>query len=198
MGVAQPRKGLDILLDAFVREFGGDPGVRLVVKSANWGRLGGYRRSFPSPNIVWHDETVPGSDLLRYFEMSDCMVVPSRGEAFCLPGLEAMATGLPLIIHEWGGMSDYAPPELAYHVPTSRVVPAVIPWHGWTSPPLYGEINRDRLQATMREVYEDPNAARIRGLQGAEHVRRDWTWNRRTEIAVERVEEITGWQIKQE
>lgn len=45
-------------------------------------------------------------DVLRYYAAADCLVAPSREDAFALPGLEAMACGLPVIVSAKAGVSE--------------------------------------------------------------------------------------------
>ena len=45
-------------------------------------------------------------DYISVMEQIDCFVMPSRGEAFCIPALEAMALGIPCLYTDGIGM-DY-------------------------------------------------------------------------------------------
>jgi glycosyltransferase involved in cell wall biosynthesis len=103
VGVAQKRKGLEELLSAFVSEFSSGEDVRLIVKSADWGRLDGYQERYLDPRIEWRHANIAVPELVKLYHEADCFVLPSKGDAFGLPVLEAMSTGLPAIVHDWGG-----------------------------------------------------------------------------------------------
>ena len=47
---------------------------------------------------------MPKQDYISVLSQVDCFVMPSRGEAFCIPALEAMALGVPAIYTEGIGM----------------------------------------------------------------------------------------------
>ena len=123
------RKGVDILLAAWARAFDDQHDVRLVIKT------------FPNPHndveeqvaelrvkhphlatieIVNRDverEAMPG-----FYAAADVMVLPSRGEGYNLPALEAMAAGLPLVVTGHGGHRDFCGPDQARMI-TYRFTP---------------------------------------------------------------------------
>ena len=118
LGNAEPRKGLDVLLEAYRRLHGRgvDLPVLLVVGPPGWGeaasRAGlpgelvtaaGYREDTEVPSIV------AGALALVY---------PSRYEGFGLPPLEAFAAGIPSVVSDLavtrevlGAFADYADAE---------------------------------------------------------------------------------------
>ena len=49
-------------------------------------------------------------ELVDLFRDADVMVLPTRGEGYNLPALEAMAAGLPLIVTGHGGHRDFCGP----------------------------------------------------------------------------------------
>jgi glycosyltransferase involved in cell wall biosynthesis len=60
-------------------------------------------------------------------EASDVFVLPTRGEGFGLPFLEAMARGIPVICPDVGGHRDFCDEETSFLV-RSRSVPCVAHW----------------------------------------------------------------------
>lgn len=195
VGVAQWRKGLDVLLQAFSTEFGQGEDVRMIIKSSDWGALTPYRKRWKDARITWLHRSMRIGDLARLYAAADCLVIASRGEGFCLPGLEAMATGLPIVAHDWGGHKDYARDDLAYLVRSHGASVVVHPNFGWTSPPLVGEPDLEHLRHQMRFVFEHRGEALERGREAAAVVARDWTWEATTTAAVRDVRAVTGWEI---
>src|SRR5690606_18328421 len=51
--------------------------------------------------------------LVDLFRSSDVMVLPTRGEGYNLPAMEALAAGLPLIVTGYGGHMDFCGPKEA-------------------------------------------------------------------------------------
>lgn len=99
------------------------------------------------------------SDDVLWAIMKQChaFVMPSYGEAWCYPAMEAMALGLPIIYTEGIGISDYANTNANYPVKST-----VVPCYGaidtfdtlYTSKDLWTEIDIIDLQSTMRNIYE--------------------------------------------
>lgn len=97
VGTVEPRKNLDVAMDAVsrLRQQGSD--VRLtVVGKQGWGDEAGHRPA----ETAGLDRLgfVPDDDLLALYREAAILVCPSRDEGFGLPVLEAMAQGaLPLV-----------------------------------------------------------------------------------------------------
>jgi glycosyltransferase involved in cell wall biosynthesis/tetratricopeptide (TPR) repeat protein len=148
-----PRKGVDLLLAAYGRAFSRDDAVRLVIKT------------FPNPHndVAEQIERLPGaapavelieedldeSALLALYEAADVMVLPTRGEGFNLPAVEAMAAGLPLIVTAHGGHADFVGPAVArtldYRLAHSQS-------HVHAPGSLWAEPDREDLVAALREA----------------------------------------------
>lgn len=180
VGVAQPRKGLDELLQAFVRAFPENiTDVELIVKSSDWGELRPWKQEYGAdPRIVWLHETYDRVRLSLLFQEVDCLVVPSRAEAFCLPALEAMACGLPVVFTNHGGHLDFCDQVVGYPVavtvePTMRPVLAKL--NDYVDTPLWATADVENLALVLRHVYEHPVEAKAKGAQARVRAER-WSW----------------------
>jgi len=110
VGAAQPRKGLDVLLDAHAAH----PGLAPLVLAgpAGWGPTpAASSRVHP---VGYLDE----ADLRSVVAGAAVLVLPSREEGFGLPVLEAMAAGVPVVCSDLpalrevaGGLATLVPPE---------------------------------------------------------------------------------------
>ena len=56
------------------------------------------------------------------YRAADCFVLPTRGEGFGRPLLEAMAAGVPVIATRWGGHTDFLDDQHAYLVEVEALV----------------------------------------------------------------------------
>jgi glycosyltransferase involved in cell wall biosynthesis len=108
------RKGVDVLLAAYVRAFRVHDPVRLVIKGFPnphndvGARVARIRAGDPeAPEIVVINQDLSQTDLLALYRDADVMVLPTRGEGFNLPAAEAMAAGLGLIVTGHGGHMDF-------------------------------------------------------------------------------------------
>src|SRR5207247_1086784 len=66
----------------------------------------------------------PPHALAALYRSADCFVLPSRGEGWGMPLLEAMACGLPVIATDWSGPRDFLKEDWAYPLRVKRLVPA--------------------------------------------------------------------------
>ena len=127
-----PRKGIDLLLEAYLRAFGPDDDVCLIVK--DFGAETFYRgqsigaeiqalRADPrNPELLYLKTVLPAALMPRLYAACDCLVLPYRGEAFGLPILEAMACGLAAVVPDHGACLDYCDPDITVMLPTHPVV----------------------------------------------------------------------------
>lgn len=58
-------------------------------------------RQWPKIEVV--EEHLPASEMPNLYKSADCFVLPTHGEGWGLPTMEAMAMGLPTITTNWGG-----------------------------------------------------------------------------------------------
>ncbi|MGI5122261.1 glycosyltransferase family 4 protein [Marinactinospora thermotolerans] len=179
------RKALDLLLTAYHAAFSADDDVCLVLHlrrrpgpSRVEALLAELADRHPAPPPVLLDYE-PRLDLAPLYRACDVYLQPSRGEAFGLGILEAMACGLPPVVTDWGGQLDFATPDTAWRV-AYRLVPAipVTPDRG-----LWAEADLADLTAVLRRAREDDaerERKRIAGVAMARH----WSWERAARIAL--------------
>lgn len=105
-------KGVDLVVDAFIREFSSTDKVRLclVIKDQG-GMFEDIRKRFEQQGrahqLQVFENNLPQTRLAELYEQADCYVCTSRYDTFSLPTLEAAVYGLQIIAHEKCGMRDY-------------------------------------------------------------------------------------------
>ncbi|MCK9510957.1 MAG: glycosyltransferase [Pigmentiphaga sp.] len=176
-----PRKGPDVLLEAWGRAFRADDDVVLVIKTfpnphndvarqlAEWqARDPGY----PAVEIV--DRDVPQAQLNWLYRFCDALVAPSRGEGFGMPMAEAMLFELPVIVTGWGGQTDFCTPDTAWlcrYDFTYSGSHLEVPHSAWVEP------DPAHLAQLMREVRRaSPEDKARRTRPARERVLRDYSW----------------------
>ncbi len=100
VGTVEPRKGLDVLVDALSRPMA--PDLPLVVAGPpGWGGVDladlARRRGLPPERLILLGK-VTDAELAVLLHGAAALVVPSLAEGFGLPLLEAMAVGIPVVL----------------------------------------------------------------------------------------------------
>jgi glycosyltransferase involved in cell wall biosynthesis len=189
------RKGIDLLLAAFPRAFSPSDGFGLVIK--DMGAKTFYRGQTAEAAIArlreqgysveYIDRDLGEQEMAGLYAACDCLVHPFRGEGFALPVIEAMASGLPVIVTGAGPVLDYATDETAYLIPARRgnFAELRVGELETIGRPWLWEPDRDALVENLRRVAADPAAARAKGTAASAWIRENFTWAHTVE-AVER------------
>ena len=170
-----PRKGADLLLEAYVRTFTRHDPVKLVIKTfpnvhndipQAVQRLQRANPELPAIEVINQDLSTTA--VTRLYESADAVVLPTRGEGFNLPAAEALAAGVPLIVTGYGAQLDYAGPEVARQLDFEF---AYSKSHLGSSSSVWADPDLGDLQAALSEAFgahAEPAAA----AAVAEQVRR--------------------------
>jgi len=142
------RKGLDIVVKAFTAL--GLPNSELHIKAAPHARDTPSR--FP-PNVIMHRRWMTAEDQREWFNKADCFIAVSRGEGFGLMPLQAIVSGIPTILSDTTGQSQFA--HLALGVVPCTKSPA-------NTVGLWDEPDQAVLEQLMVEAYNNRESNRIR------------------------------------
>uniref|UniRef100_A0A7S1NGS4 Glycosyl transferase family 1 domain-containing protein n=1 Tax=Eutreptiella gymnastica TaxID=73025 RepID=A0A7S1NGS4_9EUGL len=201
----EPRKGWDVLLEAFLREFDARQDfVCLYIKTSHFHSEGDFRDAITTfardrlgigpdawkaqaPTIEVLAETIPHEDMPRLYKSVDAVVIPSRGEGWGRPHVEAMAMELPLIATNWSGPTAYMTEHNSYplridHLETIKDGP----WRGhrWAQPSVA------HLRELLRRVYSDPEAAKETGRAARRDIVAQYSTGPVTALVLRRLEAI--------
>jgi len=165
-GVAQGRKGTDELRYVFEDTLGDRDDCELIIKSTGWGKL---PKESKCKNVKLIHSEYTREQLANLYRECDCFVCPTHGDSFMLPGLEAMATGLPLIITEFGGPTEYINSRTGYPLKYKEVECGYLP--GYQAEP-----DKNHLAETLKYVLEHQDEAKEKGRYGAQWAKEYWSW----------------------
>lgn len=208
VGAAVHRKGIDIVLRAFLDAFDEHDDVQLVVKD--------HTRDLFYQGLTQRDEIVdaagcPGAPTIRYLDEylsahrlaalyrgADALVLPSRAEGWALPAVEAMACGTAAIVPAFGAFLTYSPSEGAMLVPSKRIrVPL---GQYYTTNTLGFEEHVDRvdfcetapaaLARTFLDVARAPAAVRQRRARAARATAEQFSWTHSAAAIVRAISEL--------
>jgi len=118
IGSWKERKGYRTLLKAWFDEFDEGDNVQLIIKTdkviSAEKDVSNIRngREYTAPVTILN-EIIGDTDIPKLMRSANCLVAPSLGEGFYLPGIQAMAVGTPVIVTGYSGPTDYANEETA-------------------------------------------------------------------------------------
>ncbi len=119
------RKNPSALISAFAEVAKTRPAARLTMKVNGAPAADVYRFAHAIPGVDSEiisriqviDRNLSEEELARLYLEADAFVLPSRGEGFGLPYLEALSFGIPVVAPERGGHRDFCSEENSYLVP---------------------------------------------------------------------------------
>jgi glycosyltransferase involved in cell wall biosynthesis len=169
-------KGVDVLLEAFLREFSGNEDVRLFLKttSNNQFKFDGSNAHQviqklandigveDIPEIGVRTEMMDDQQLMDLHGLADAFAFPSRAECVGISWIQAMHAGTPVVTTDWSAMNHYISDDEAILIdegepkhPESRV--DWLPRKGGEWYPEgaeWFEPDMEAVQRALRKVYE--------------------------------------------
>ena len=113
-GKYELRKSIVETVYAWAQEFGNDPAVELVVKTdhfmnqeAKYNELTAWigQMGLTNVRVMWG--SITANDLADLYQQSHVFVLPSKGEGWGLPLIEAAAVGLPIITTWYSAHTEF-------------------------------------------------------------------------------------------
>lgn len=182
------RKGWDVMLGAYLREFSASDDVCLWLRTylfskpdgdpaeAIWKRIREFIATLglgdkALPRIELIAEQVPNEQLPSLYLACDCYLAPSRGEGWGRPQHEAMLMERPVIATNWSANTEFMSDETGYLIDYELVEARGLEpelWHykghRWANP------SESHLRSLMRRVYSNPEEAREKGRAARRHM----------------------------
>jgi glycosyltransferase involved in cell wall biosynthesis len=151
MGRLHPRKGVDVLVQAFKQA--DVPDARLVIAGPDEGLLAALKPLLDERIVL--TGYLDGQDRLAAFAAADLLALPAIGEGLPMVVLEAMAAALPVIVSPGCHL-----PEVPAHNAGLEVEPSVEP-----------------LAAALRDLFTDAAKRMAMGLAARRLVQTRFTWD---------------------
>lgn len=164
----QDRKGWQELLDAWHGLHQYDD-VELVLKTIlPYPQIPEDVRQFQNVKVISGE--LPHHCIFDILGSVDCFVFPSRGEGFSLPPLEAMATGLPVVLTKGHSHTEYFDEEYMYGVDADIKIPAR--YSNWEDQGNFVRCSSTSLENVLAHVYMNQEEARDKGKKASSYVKK--------------------------
>ena len=166
IGQWRNRKNWEMLIKAFYDAFEKKDNVCLLIKTDKPTNLQAmvtqikrsceWRSKDTAPIYAEENHLCTFEDIPKIMAKGDVYVSASLGEGFGLPGLHAMALGLPVITVRFGGSLEYALPDLCTYIEpknykTYNIMDSIPQFNNCIWPVLrIGDVRN-----AMRKVYDD-------------------------------------------
>jgi glycosyltransferase involved in cell wall biosynthesis len=209
------KKGYDVLIKSFLKEFSHKDDVSLVImsKHAAMARAQPFSDAVfneiaelveeyatsESPPIYWSEDNIAQEDMPTIYGKCDCFVLPSRGEGQCLPALEASRMGLPTILPNHTAFTEYVDhsTSFTFDVDGWEVCNNNPKWGVWITKmytgqefPIFGDSVVEEVSALMREVKDNPDLAQKKVEAMNRIIDQKYTWEKCIEKASSELLEI--------
>lgn len=204
----QPRKGWPILVEAFARTFSRHDDVCLVIKTGRHGagemsaddqitrclNARNISREQAAPIIVI-EAPLGDRDMTSLYRAADAFVLPTRGEGWGIPFMEAMAMGLPTIGTRWGGHLDFMNDSNSYLIDIRGLIVAddeMLKFSPEYRGLRYADPDMEHLMVLLRRVHDERDAAREKGRRARRDILAKWTHTQYAERIRQRCRELIG------
>eukprot|EP00026_Physarum_polycephalum_P002423 Phypoly_transcript_02429.p1 GENE.Phypoly_transcript_02429~~Phypoly_transcript_02429.p1 ORF type:complete len:844 (+),score=95.77 Phypoly_transcript_02429:69-2600(+) len=202
----EARKGWDILLQGYFEEFSAADNVVLVLQTYLYGEKKPRDRKRVEqkiedfavtlklnkrlpPVLVLTDE-LPELMMPQLYKSCDAFVLPTRGEGWGLPVMEAMSMAMPSIVTNWSGPTQFTTRDTAYLLPFDELETVPMTFEGGSGVEKWAKPSLSNLQKMMRDIYTRPQAAKEVGKRARKHIVDNYDREIIAEKMVARLKEI--------
>lgn len=195
-----PRKGVDILLDAYTSTFTGDDDVVLIIKTFpnphnNVEELiEKYTKGKDNPpEIELINKDIPYEQVVYLYQVCDCVVLPSRGEGFGLPAAEAMLFKKPVIVTNYGGFKYFCNEESAWLIDFTFQKARThmnLPLSYWVEP------SKEDLIKKLRKIYTLPREEISKKTEKAyRNIIENFTWDKTARRLLSSIDKVKKFPV---
>ncbi|MGH8190068.1 MAG: glycosyltransferase family 4 protein, partial [Rhodanobacteraceae bacterium] len=177
VGTWDVRKRPDVLVRAFSRAFNARDRTLLLIKTY----MTGDAEQDQHIASKWVGEHARGDAHIRaltgvytpeqmrnLYRFVTVFVTASRGEGFCLPAVEAMSCGKPVISTGWSAFADYPGVQVPYRL---EPLPAEHTFPGYAADQNWAVIDENALVEALRWAHQNRAALLTRGAEAQAWVR---------------------------
>jgi glycosyltransferase involved in cell wall biosynthesis len=199
----EERKGWQFLLRAYLTEFSAAENVCLYILTSAYHSDADFQQkitefsatlalptenhTFPSVKLL--ATGIPDELMPSFYAGADSFVLPSRGEGWGRPHIEAASSGLPVIATNWSGPTEFLNENNSFPLriepELEEITEGAFSGHFWAKPSV------EHLKERMREVYSEPERAREKGRQAQRDMRHKYCLKCVADLLLEEFDEIS-------
>jgi len=172
------RKGYDVLIKSFLREFTSKDDVSLLLVTRPYTHSDGQSeaKTFINnciesmniknpPHIVIYDKLLPEEKMPALYRSCNAFVLFTRGEGFALPFAESALCGLPVIATNFSGQTDYLTYDNSYFLEIDKLCELPVGatnvhfWDKQLFPALTSKHVTQEAQKLLRHVFDNQGEA---------------------------------------
>jgi autotransporter strand-loop-strand O-heptosyltransferase len=195
VGQWQPRKSTLEIIQAFLKAFPDNPDVRLELS---------VDTLFPSDTYNSTEERLEANGIndpriipihfeerdeyIRRLQLAHCFVSCSRSEGWGLPIIEAAACGVPTIVADWGGSTEYH--NDCIKIPIKQLIKPFGIYGNWDVPGQWCEPDYEELAQKMYNTYHLYKDCKEDALKLSDKIRTKFSWDAAAKKAYDVLEEL--------
>jgi glycosyltransferase involved in cell wall biosynthesis len=203
------RKGYDVLLKSYIKEFTDKDNVSLLIvsrfqnNSSNKDIIKNTIQKYIDesgnknpPHIARFSNIIPENIMPNIYKACNVFFLPTRGEGFGLIYCEASLCGLPIISTNFSGQTMYLKDDNSYLIEIDKlekVQPGLMNIHYWNSqifPSLTSEKVIDDTGKLMRYVFNNYDEAKTKNIKLKSFIQDNYNINNVSYIAKNKLDKI--------
>jgi glycosyltransferase involved in cell wall biosynthesis len=192
IGGDSKRKNAQMVVDAFIEVYEGNPFYKLILKYNNYCDADVYLNgkivpATEHPQIYGIPQNLNTEELVTLYHKCHCLVYPTSGEGFGMIPFEAISTGMPSIVTDLTGTADFA----KYSIPLEATWGEASKHHqiyredvgDWALP------DYDQLCNLMEHVVNEYDDFKKYTLQSARILHEKQSWSAVADMIINRLDE---------
>ena len=200
-GTWKERKGYKQLIEAWLKEFRDCDGVQLVIKTDKTKQAKAYIEKIKKETgitkgfapIFVESKVFSEAEMPHYLKSFDCLLLPTMGEGFNLPGLQCMALGVPVVITNFSGCKDYANSSTATMLePRGFILKKNMDGIPQFRNRKWTFMSVEDIRVAMRKIINNPAKIMEKSKNAYEEVRSKFTYQKTEELFREMVGTLYG------